>query len=270
MANYKKILFYTTAISSLIAYRHEKEAARIFEDYFLAISDDDEYLLKKYQDEELLEHLKEEEKLIEWYKLPEKESIEIQALDGLMLSGSLIKNKGQKYIILIHDHFANKMSMLKYAAYYYENDYDVLLIDQRSSGNSQGDYYSYGLKEQFDLLLWIDYLKKDCSDKRIIIHGVGAGANTAVLALQHCENVEVIAQTPVTDLVDQLKNSIIKTNPKLAVPSILMSINRRFKKATGFHVEDIKLDLNRNDIYVCKNEDDIFENIDYLIKKGLI
>jgi len=77
---------------------------------------------------------------------------------------------------------------------------NVLLVDQRSCGGSEGHVITFGLKERFDCLEWIDYvLGRFGADTRITLYGVSMGAAMVLMAteLDLPENVyAVIADSP--------------------------------------------------------------------------
>lgn len=65
-------------------------------------------------------------------------------------------------------------------------NHNVLFIDQRASGKSEGHVITFGAKEQYDCLAWIDFLnKKRGSDKGVILAGLSMGAATVMLAAGH-------------------------------------------------------------------------------------
>jgi len=75
---------------------------------------------------------------------------------------------------------------LKYS-YFFAKPYadaglNVLVIDQRARGLSDGKYDTIGIKEHGDLLEWIAFLEKDHNVHKIWLHGVCIGAVSAILA----------------------------------------------------------------------------------------
>lgn len=78
--------------------------------------------------------------------------------------------------------------------------HNVLLVDQRSHGRSEGRTISFGIKERRDVLSWVEYVSERFgSDCRIILSGVSMGAATVLMAsgLQLPECVKgIIADCP--------------------------------------------------------------------------
>lgn len=61
--------------------------------------------------------------------------------------------------------------------------HNVLLVDQRCSGRSEGTVISFGIHEHRDCLLWVDYVISHFgSDVPIILTGISMGAATVLMA----------------------------------------------------------------------------------------
>ena len=60
---------------------------------------------------------------------------------------------------------------------------NVLLVDQRSHGLSDGNVISFGIKERYDVLSWTNYVvDRFGSDVKILLSGVSMGAATVLMA----------------------------------------------------------------------------------------
>ena len=103
---------------------------------------------------------------------------------------------------------------------------NVLTVDQRSQGNSQGNVITFGVKERHDVLSWIDYLiKKEGEDCEIILTGISMGATTVCLAtgFDLPKNVShVVADCGFSNAKDIIKIVIKKIglSPKLFYPLV--------------------------------------------------
>lgn len=72
---------------------------------------------------------------------------------------------------------------------------NVLVVDQRTSGKSQGNVITFGIKESRDCLTWVDFILAHFGcDTKIILTGISMGASTVMLAAGHVlpENVVCI------------------------------------------------------------------------------
>lgn len=76
-----------------------------------------------------------------------------------------------------------------------EAGFNLLVIDQRSNGSSEGNVITFGVKEKLDILEWINYVvERFGKDVRIILAGISMGASTVLLVseLDIPENVKCI------------------------------------------------------------------------------
>ena len=82
----------------------------------------------------------------------------------------------------------------------FDMGHNVLLVDQRAQGKSEGHVITFGIKERYDCLSWIGYaLDRFGRDTQITLYGVSMGATTVLMAaeLELPENVRcVIADCP--------------------------------------------------------------------------
>lgn len=59
---------------------------------------------------------------------------------------------------------------------------NVLLVDQRACGRSEGKVITFGINESRDCLSWIDYLRETFGgDVKIILTGISMGASTVMI-----------------------------------------------------------------------------------------
>lgn len=81
-----------------------------------------------------------------------------------------------------------------------ESGQNILLVDQRAHGSSDGTTICYGIRERFDCQSWVNYAcERFGSDKKIILSGVSMGAATVLMAseLDLPDNVcAIIADSP--------------------------------------------------------------------------
>lgn len=76
----------------------------------------------------------------EWFENVKKYDIYVNSFDNLKLHAYKIPNKSHKWIILIHGYTNTSNDMLDYAKHFYDNGYNILIIDQRAHGKSEGKY----------------------------------------------------------------------------------------------------------------------------------
>lgn len=112
-----------------------------------------------------------------------KEDITLNSFDGLNLTSTLIMNKvpTNKFIILVHGVSICYVGSLKYFDIFYRNGFNILIINQRRHGKSEGKYSTYGFYEKYDVNMWIEYLKSRFGNDIILgLHGESMGAGTVM------------------------------------------------------------------------------------------
>ena len=112
------------------------------------------------------------------YKMP----VEIKS-GRYHLVGEYFDFGGSKAAIVI----AGRTESFKYSYYfaepYRQAGYNVLVIDNRSHGKSDGRLNSLGYHEHRDILRWAQLLHDELGNRQVFFHGVCIGASNALFAL---------------------------------------------------------------------------------------
>lgn len=118
-----------------------------------------------------------------WYEKVNKEDVFISSKDNLKLHGNIVinNNKTNEWVIICHGYFGNINQLISGAKTFYELGYNLLLIDSRTCGLSDGKYVGLGTKEKYDIIEWIKYLNSRYSDTKIILFGISMGAATVMM-----------------------------------------------------------------------------------------
>ena len=145
-----------------------------------------------------------------------------------------------------------------------EMEHNTLLIDQRGHGKSGGNAITFGIKERYDLLSWINYaVSRFGEDLKIILCGVSMGGSTVIMAsdLELPKNVVgIVADCPFSDPKEIISkvSSDLKIPPSLSMP--LISIGARlyggFRLGEASAIESIK--NAKVPILIIHGEDDGF------------
>ena len=101
------------------------------------------------------------------------------------------ENAGDKWVILIHGYGHNHKHVYPYATSYLANGYNVLLVDQRAAGESEGEWLTMGAAESADIALWTQEIASRNSNAKITLHGFSMGAATAILAAARADTTNV-------------------------------------------------------------------------------
>ena len=112
------------------------------------------------------------------------DEVYITSYDGLKLYGRLyLKDEKEPFHIQFNGYKGNGIrdfsGGLQLALSAGAN---VLLVDQRAHGKSEGKTITFGVKERFDVISWIDYVRGRYPDAQIYIEGISMGAATVLTA----------------------------------------------------------------------------------------
>jgi fermentation-respiration switch protein FrsA (DUF1100 family) len=168
--------------------------------------------------------------------------VSVVSSDGTQLAGAFYDEGSDITVISLHAFNGSKDSDFLFAPYYGDKGYNVLMPDARAHGDSEGRYVGYGHFEKEDLLAWIKWVNgTKGSESQIIIHGIAAGASTALLAASEGlpDNVMLLVlDSPYNSLADIVSYQIGKLYglPRFPFMSIL---DYKLEKEAGYKMADV-------------------------------
>ena len=143
-----------------------------------------------------------------------RKDVHIVNREGMNLYGEYF-DFGYDKAVFIHQ---GRTEACKYSYFfappYQKAGYNVLVIDTRAHGLSDGKHNTLGNKESGDILEWAKFLHDEYKVKKIIMHGVCIGSAAAMYALTDpaCPDymVGLVAEGMYEDFYDSFKNHIIE------------------------------------------------------------
>ncbi len=103
--------------------------------------------------------------------------------DGFNLYGEYFDFGSDKCVIIIPGRCECLVYSYYFAKPYQDAGFNVLVIDTRCHGKSDGKYNTIGVKESNDILAWIDLLQKEKNIREIYIHGICIGTSAGLFAM---------------------------------------------------------------------------------------
>lgn len=103
--------------------------------------------------------------------------------DGLHLFGEYFDFGHDKAVIIIGGRMEACYYSYYFAEVYRRARYNVLTIDARAHGKSEGLYNCLGYKEYKDILEWGKLLHDTLGNKKIFLHGICIGSSAALFCL---------------------------------------------------------------------------------------
>lgn len=149
----------------------------------------------------------------EWCTSKNVQEIEMEARDGAKLYSNLIPSESESniYVLCAHGYRGTRYGDFgEQSKFYHSLGYNVILIDQRAQGKSEGKYIGFGYFESQDLIEWLNfYTEKFGTDIKFILAGISMGAATVCIAAGDSELPEnvicAISDCAYTSADDELK-----------------------------------------------------------------
>lgn len=91
-------------------------------------------------------------------------------------------NETNKTVIVVHGFNSKKEDMKPYAWMFHEMGYNVLMPDNMSHGESEGQIIGFGWNDRLNVIKWAELLALENSNSQITLFGVSMGAATVMMA----------------------------------------------------------------------------------------
>jgi len=149
---------------------------------------------------------------------------DLMAADGTRLAGWYIPSAAPigpegPTVVLVHGHGTNKSHMLHWAELLHA-DYNLVLFDQRNSGQSFGTETTVGVWERLDLEAVVEWLRATHGPTQVAVLGNSMGAITATHAVALGLPVQalILDSTPVS-VASSAQRRVENANYPLALPA---------------------------------------------------
>ena len=109
-----------------------------------------------------------------------KEDIEITSKDGLKLRGEYFNFGFDKAVLILAGRAETVLYCYYFADLFQKAGCNVIVVDPRACGLSEGKYTTAGIKEAEDAALWIDHIHEKYGISKFFIHGICVGSAEAI------------------------------------------------------------------------------------------
>lgn len=147
-----------------------------------------------------------------WCRSQPMQDCYIESIDGLLLHAYYLPAQAPKrFVLLSHGYKGSGFGDFAYTAkFLHENGSSLLFLDQRCCGLSEGEYITFGAREQYDVQKWAFYIAKRNHDRLpIYLYGESMGAAAVLMSLKHRLPNEVrgvISDCAFRSMKEQLRN----------------------------------------------------------------
>lgn len=104
--------------------------------------------------------------------------------DGLRLYGEYFDFGQDRCVIILPGRCESLMYSYYFAPPYEKAGFNVLVIDTRCHGESDGKYNTIGVKESQDVLVWAKLMHERFGNREIYFHGICIGTSSGLFALR--------------------------------------------------------------------------------------
>lgn len=199
-----------------------------------------------------------------WLNAQAMETVQIESHDGLKLSGHFLNIGSRKTIILFHGYRSRAFRDFSCVGDYYKGlGFNLLFVDQRAHGGSEGQFITFGVKERLDCVRWAEYVDQRIGGE-IILDGLSMGATTVLMAAGEKlpESVKgIIADcgftSPKEIMLKVMEEDLrIRCRPLFRLVALMVKLRARFDVGEYSTIEAMK--KNRLPILFIHGTDDKF------------
>lgn len=189
-----------------------------------------------------------------------KEDIEITSKDGLKLKGEYFNFGYDRAALILAGRAETVLYCYYFAELFQKAGCNVIVVDPRACGLSEGKYTTAGMKEGEDAGLWIDYIHERYGIEKFFIHGICVGSAQAIyVAAAHQTYLKgIILEGPYSAFYKVLLMRT-KNHGKPTFP-VCLQMAMLYKKLAGVNVfknkpiEEIKK-VEVPALFLCGRED---------------
>ena len=145
--------------------------------------------------------------LINYYPVIPYDTIQLTTSNGIKLEAWYMKSDSAKgTVILFHGLNSNKGNILAEAFEFISFNYNIMLVDLRAHGNSEGTISTLGSKEAEEVKLAYDHILKK-GEKNIVLWGMSLGAVIITKAIWQydIQPRKIILEMPFDRLQDHIR-----------------------------------------------------------------
>lgn len=123
-----------------------------------------------------------------WCRQQNMQDCYIRSGDGLLLHGYYLPTENaERFVLLSHGYKGSGFGDFAYIAeFLHENGCNLLFMDQRCCGLSEGEFITFGAKEQYDVQRWAYYIAvRNKEHLPVYLYGESMGAAAVLMASGH-------------------------------------------------------------------------------------
>lgn len=179
----------------------------------------------------------------EWLAQKEQEDVYITSEDGLRLHGTFFPCEGSnKAVICFHGYTSEGLNdFSSIAKFYMEQGFNLMVVDERAHGKSEGTYIGFGCLDRRDGALWTEYvvnrLGEDC---RIMLHGISMGGATVLMStgLDLPTQVKAVVSDCAFTSAWEVFSHVLKTMYHIPAFPMMQIADRMARQEAGYGLDE--------------------------------
>ena len=176
------------------------------------------------------------------------EKISCVSYDGITLSGYARKDdRKNPWNIFVHGYSGNLSNMISYINHFVGKNYNILAIDLRGHGGSEGKYYGLGYLDACDINSWVEEIRKKGYASKIVLFGISMGGASALrTAAKYNNDISAVISDSAPSNMKTVFLSILKHNfgilakPLIVIADFWLRLMVKFSLADTDLIKDIK------------------------------
>ncbi|MCR8643755.1 alpha/beta hydrolase [Paenibacillus sp. N1-5-1-14] len=118
-----------------------------------------------------------------WIETAPHNQVTLTSYDGLKLQGYeyMQERSTDRWVVVAHGYSGYGKQMAQSTKKFFDQGYNVLLVDLRGHGESEGDYIGMGWHDRFDMMGWINQIVEKDPQSQIMLYGVSMGGATVMM-----------------------------------------------------------------------------------------
>lgn len=171
--------------------------------------------------------------------------------DGKRLHATFLPRENAKGTILLFHGYRScwQIDFGASLSYYYDElGYQLLLVDQRAHGQSEGRFLTFGARERYDVISWVTYLSQMLgANHPMYLGGLSMGAATVLMAscFELPANVRgITADSGFTSAYEIAKSVFLRDHPHLPAAPVLFFLGLFTRIFAGYGLKDASSQLS--------------------------
>lgn len=172
------------------------------------------------------------------FEVPENCSLQdvyVDSEDGTRLHGRYIDAGFDKTVLFLHGYKVSAArNFQNQFPFFLKEQMNLLAADERGHGKSGGNKCYLGMKEEEDVIAWVQFLKKNNPNRKLYVYGISMGSTAMAFAAGRLTRTDVsgmILDCGFTSLYDQFARELKKRHiPKFLVLGWLVIFSKMLQK----------------------------------------